>query len=118
MRGIKRVLVKRRSSFSAGTPAYIDTLRLEADRICYEHKPVFYDEVPSARKWDYSTNSPEFEKLFLAAAEEAERILAGPDAGFEQNKGDIRFTLVYTDRSRRTRTFFLSPVSFLSLRHI
>ena len=113
MKEVRRITVKRNAVYGNEHEACIDTLSIEAGAIRYEHKPVFYSEKDqSARKWEYITNSPEFEALFRSAAAEAEAILTGEDPGSEKNIGDISFTVTYTNRTRRTRTFFLTARAF------
>ena len=105
--------MKRNAVYGNEHEAYMDTLRVDAGGIRYEHRPVFYSEKDqSARKWEYVTNSPEFEKLFRAAAAAAEEVLAGEAPDGERNVGDITFTVTYTNRTRRTRTFFLTAKAF------
>ena len=113
MKEVRRITVKRNAVYGNEHEAYMDTLRIEAGGIRYEHRPVFYSEKDqSARTWEYITNSPAFEALFRPAAAEAEAILAGEDPDSEKNVGDISFTVTYSNRTRRTRTFFLTAKAF------
>ncbi|MBO6014050.1 MAG: hypothetical protein J6P48_01140 [Oscillospiraceae bacterium] len=113
MKELRRIIVKRNAVYGNEHEAYMDTLRIDAGSIRYEHKPVFYSEkFPTARTWEYITNNPEFAELFRPAAAEAEAILDGESPGSEKNIGSISFTVTYTNNTRRTRTFFLTAKSF------
>ncbi len=121
MKEVRRIIVKRNAVYGNEHEAYMDTLRIDADSIRYEHKPVFYSEqFPTARTWEHITNNPEFAKLVRPAAEEAEAILDRESPESEKNIGDISFTVTYTNNTRRTRTFFLTarafPVFFATVR--
>lgn len=64
MKEITRIVIKGRSGYVPVQYVYEDKFVITPDAVSYEYKPYLDDPNNPARKWRYTSNSPEFREHF------------------------------------------------------
>lgn len=102
---IKKV-IKGASGYGPGDTAYNDKVTITPSSISYEYDPVMETEINPKRKWSYKTDSSIFKMKF-------ETIAVLMPGVFERNRdefctdiGGIECVVTYSDRRRKSETFW------------
>ncbi len=112
MKEAVRIVIKGSSGYGPIDEAYEDKVTICNDAISYEFKPITQGGEHAARKWSYKTTSPVFSGLFQRAVTATEEILAREDDEFVCDIGMTSFTIVYTDKSKHKKEYFLPSDDF------
>ncbi len=112
MMEVVRITIKGTSGYGPYDEAYEDKVTISPDSIRYEYVPMVQSPENMLRKWSYKTTNPAFSKLFWHAAAAVEEILDQEEKGLVLDIGEIVFTVRYSDKTRRSREFFLPADDF------
>lgn len=112
MNEIIKITIKGESGYGPGDKAYHDKIIIEQGSIRYEYNPIIESDVNTARKWSYKTTNPTFQKRFTDAAVAVEKILNWEDLLFCTDVGLTSFMVIYADKTKCSRDFFLPRDDF------
>lgn len=104
---IVQIEISSSSGLTMAEFAYKDKLTISKDKIEYENLPFYESEQNPHQKWSYSTNNPEFSKLFDELAKSVYEIVHTNEMLIIFDAGDVTYTVTYTDNSREQQTFSL-----------
>lgn len=107
MKKITRVSLKGFSGYGPFDEGYEDKITLTQDYISYEYSPNVESEINPKRKWRYSTNSPVFKINFERIVKKIEEIVQSETDAFCTDIGGIEFSLLYDDKSRIKKHYWL-----------
>lgn len=117
MKEIVRVTIKGFSGYGPYDEGYEDKVIITQDFISYEYVPNVESETNPKRKWRYSTNSPIFKLSFAKISELIEEALNAEIEGFCTDIGGIEFTLMYADKSKKRKHYWLPGDYFSEIIH-
>ena len=112
MADIIRIIIKGESGYGPVDEAFTDKVTIDLDSIRYEYKPVVESKINVPRKWSYKTSSPIFQKRFKEVADSVETILHWEEKPFVTDIGVTTFVVIYADKTKSTRDFFLPGDDF------
>ena len=112
MADIIRIIIKGESGYGPVDEAFTDKVTIDLDSIRYEYKPVVESKINVPRKWSYKTSSPIFQKRFKEVADSVETILHWEEKPFVTDIGVTTFVVIYADKTKSTREFFLPGDDF------
>ena len=112
MKEIKRITIASTSGYVPVNYVYEDKLSLTDHSIKYEYTPYLETENNQTQKWSYQTNSLAFRSLFAEITEEVLEILDQSEEIFVEDLGSTTFTVYFMDKTKTSREFWLSPISF------
>lgn len=112
MKEIARIIIKGESGYGCIDDAYSDKITITPDSICYLYKPAIESETHIIRKWSYKTNSPLFLALFQQISNTMTEILNPQIVCDCTDIGATEFIVVYSDKSKETRTYFCPADEF------
>lgn len=112
MADIIRIIIKSESGYGPADEAYSDKITIGRDYITYEYKPAIENNINVPRKWSYKTTSPFFLKLFTEAVAAVEKIMNREEGPFADDVGVTTFTVMYVDKTKTTKDFFLPGEEF------
>jgi len=107
MKEIVRITIKGFSGYGPYDEGYEDKVIITQDSISYEYVPNVETEINPKRKWRYSTNSPIFKLSFAKISVLIEETLNSEIEGFCTDIGGIEFALMYADKSKRRKHYWL-----------
>ena len=108
MKDITKIVIKGRSGYVPMEYYFDEKITITPGYIAYESKP--YPETDDvARKWKYTSDTPEFKEQFDAIAFEIEEVLAcRPDVQVT-DMGTAEFQITYSDKTKKKeKTLFSS----------
>ena len=117
MNEIKKVTIKGFSGYGPYDEGYEDKVTISQDFISYEYVPNVETETNPKRKWRYSTNSPIFKMAFAKISELIEETLNAEIEGFCTDIGGIEFALMYADKSKKRKHYWLPGDHFSEIIH-
>jgi len=112
MADIIRIIIKGESGYGPVDEAFTDKVTIDLDSIRYEYKPMVESKINVPRKWSYKTSSPIFQKRFKEVADSVETILHWEERPFVTDIGATTFAVIYADKTKASRDFFLSGDDF------
>ncbi len=112
MKDVIQITIKGSSGYGPYDKAYEDKVIICSDAIRYEYVPKVQNSENITRKWSYRTTSPMFLELFRNAVLAVEEILNRTDEDFAYDVGMIAFSVIYSDKTRTHREFFLPSDEF------
>jgi len=117
MKEIVRVTIKGFSGYGPYDEGYEDKVIITQDFISYEYVPNVESETNPKRKWRYSTNSPIFKMAFSKISELIEETLQSEIEAFCTDIGGIEFALMYADKSKKKKHYWLPGDHFSEIIH-
>ena len=117
MNEIKKVTIKGFSGYGPYDEGYEDKVTISQDFISYEYVPNVETETNPKRKWRYSTNSPIFKMAFSKISELIEETLQSEIEAFCTDIGGIEFALMYADKSKKKKHYWLPGDHFSEIIH-
>ena len=117
MKEIVRITIKGFSGYGPYDEGYEDKVTITQDFISYEYVPNVETETNPKRKWRYSTNSPIFKLSFTKISALVEETLYAEIEGFCTDIGGIEFALMYADKSKRRKHYWLPGDHFSEIIH-
>ena len=117
MNEIKKVTIKGFSGYGPYDEGYEDKVTITQDFISYEYVPNVETETNPKRKWRYSTNSPIFKMEFSKIADLIEETLQSEIEAFCTDIGGIEFALMYADKSKKKKHYWLPGDHFSEIIH-
>jgi len=117
MKEIVRITIKGFSGYGPYDEGYEDKVIITQDSISYEYVPNVETEINPKRKWRYSTNSPIFKLSFAKISVLIEETLNSEIEGFCTDIGGIEFALMYADKSKRRKHYWLPGDHFSEIIH-
>ena len=116
MKDIIRISIKGESGYCSAEEAYKDKVTITRDSIRYEYRPQYGgSETNIARNWSYKTTSSVFQKKFDELAALVPEVLTREEIPFVTDIGESTFVITYSDKSKKTRSFFLPGDEFISV---
>lgn len=115
MSEIVKVIIKSESGYCSYSDAYTDKVIIENNSISYEYKPMMISEDNPPIKWKYKTSNPAFEKAFDKISAKA---LKAINSGIDEiycDIGALTFAVVYSDKTKTEKSFFVSGERFKDL---
>lgn len=103
MKEIDKLVIRSLSGYCPVEMAYEDKLTVEKDSISYQYKPVVETENNPQRKWRYTSNSPEFLRLFYEMAAQLPFVMELSNTLETKDAGNIHLYVTFTDRSKWSR---------------
>ena len=115
MKEVTRVTLKGFSGYGPYDEGYTDKLTLTQDFVSYECIPNFESDVNPHIKWKYSTNNQMFKNVFKDIASLVEETLSREIDVFCTDIGGIEFTLIYLDKTKVKRHYWLPADYFYDI---
>ena len=100
MKEITRIVIKGSSGYVPVDYAYNDKVTITPESIAYEYKPYCETEENPARKWKYTSNSPEFREQFKLIAGEIREVLASQPDDMITDMSTAIFEITYSDKTK------------------
>ena len=106
MKEITRIVIKGRSGYVPMDHVYSDKVIITPGSIEYEYIPAVETPENPARKWKYTSNTPEFREQFdIVAAQLPDWLLNNlPDDDYYTDMGEVTFEITFKNIKKKFKT--------------
>ena len=100
---ITKITIKSRSGCGPAEEAYCDTLTIRPGKMSYIYKPYCESETNSPRRWSYSTDNPQFMRIYIIICMEAEAILCFENECRMEDVRTYELTATFSDGTKECK---------------